>query len=146
MIFKVSDFLLFCNLRVVLIPPHEWEWSWNRSAQLGFSFFSIMEINSHANDQVSCSYQIWKDQNVFLSCRRRERRIIDHITLNCVCHRTQRVNFSIQAIFIIVYSIACRFLVSLEYILSFRWLASDRKMVRCAKLRADLLIICSGDN
>lgn len=64
----------------------------------------------------------------------------------CVCHRTQRVNFSIQAIFIIVYSIACRFLVSLEYILSFCWLASDRKMVRCAKLRADLLIICSGDN
>lgn len=80
-------------------------------------FFPKMEINSHANDQVSCSYQIWKDQNVYLSCRRRERRIIDHITFNCVCHRTQRVNFSIQAIFIIVYSIACRFLVSLEYIL-----------------------------
>lgn len=62
----------------------------------------------------------------------------------CVCHRTQRVNFSIQAIFIIVYSIACRFLVRVYSELPLT--SIGQKMVRCAKLRADLLIICSGDN
>ena len=87
-------FLIFHNLFFFFgssDSPNEWEWSWNRSAQLGIGFFfrkREIENNPMQKSEVTCSYQNFKGSerfSFFLSCRRRERRIIDHITFNCVC-------------------------------------------------------------